>query len=96
MKITLLLAIGLFSIATINAQNINDNKVSFSYTQLPLIKIDEAFNTYEVRVQHGYQQANQDSLQFFQLRQQAALENYERAIIQYEAQKKFHGATPSK
>ncbi|MGB0914440.1 MAG: hypothetical protein ACPGVI_00135 [Crocinitomicaceae bacterium] len=88
MKKTLLLALGLFSIATINAQIINDNKVSFSYTQLPLIKIDEAFNTYEVRVQHGYQQANQDSLQFFQMRQQAALENYERAIIQYEAQRK--------
>ena len=88
MKKILLLVIVFLSIVNINAQTINDNKVSFTYTQLPLIKIDEAFNTYEVRVQHGYQQANQDSLQLFQMRQQAALENYEREIMQYEAQKK--------
>lgn len=88
MKKLLLLTLGLISVATVDAQTINDNKVSFSYVQLPLIQIDPAFNTYEIRVEHGYQQANSDSLEFFQLRQQAALENYERAIITYESQRK--------
>lgn len=86
MKKLLLFTISLISIASIQAQTINDNKVSFSYIQLPLIQIDKALNTYEIRVEHGYQQANSDSLEFFQLRQQVALENYERALITYESQ----------
>lgn len=86
MKKILLLTFGLISMAALEAQTINDNKVSFSYIQLPLIQIDPAFNTYEIRVEHGYQQANSDSLELFQLRQQVARENYERAIITYDSQ----------
>ncbi len=66
------------------AQNINDNKVSIAYTQLPLIKIDEAFKKYEVRVEHAYQSANEDSLMLFQARQDAAMQQFERLRIQYQ------------
>ena len=59
------------------AQNIDDNKVRFEYIQLPSIVIDEAYDTYEVVVEHGYQQANQDSILLNEARQKLAMDMYE-------------------
>ena len=67
-----------------NAQNINDNKVSFSYIQLPLIKIDDGLTKYEVRVTHGYLDANKDSLALHEARKKEALESFERALLTYQ------------
>ena len=82
---TILLSVSILclSIAT-SAQNINDNNVSFSYIQLPLIKIDEAYQTYDVQVIHSYKSANEDSLLLFNARKNAALQQFERDRIRYQ------------
>lgn len=64
-------------------QNINDNKVSFGFTQLPLIKIKPAFRNYEVRVNHLYKAANDDSLTAYADRIAAAEEHYNNAKANY-------------
>ena len=84
MKRTVLIASFLCSLNIGFSQNINDNKVSFNYTQLPLLKIDKAFNSYEVRVVHSYKSANEDSLLLFQARQDAAMQDFERRRIRYQ------------
>ena len=61
------------------AQNINDNKVNFNYIQLPLIKVKDAFQTYETRVAHGYAASNEDSLTLLALRK----EQYEAEFTTY-------------
>lgn len=63
-----------------NAQNIDDNKVNFPYIQLPLQKVNPQFTTYEVRVNHLYTAANNDSLMVYNARQEAAKKTYD---IQY-------------
>ena len=73
---TLLLGSG-----AVKAQNIGDNKVTFQYIQLPKIKIDDKFNAYEVRVEHAYKDANQDSLAMHEMRKQAALTRYEQELV---------------
>jgi len=60
-------------------QNINDNKVNFNYIQLPLIKVKDAFQTYETRIAHGYLASNKDSLTMLAMRK----EQYEAAFISY-------------
>ena len=84
MKRILLIASFLGCLSIGFGQNINDNKVSFSYIQLPLIKIDDAFDTYEVRVSHAYKSANEDSLLLFQARQDAAMQEFERRRVRYQ------------
>ncbi|MFZ9028025.1 MAG: hypothetical protein ACO2Z9_03365 [Crocinitomicaceae bacterium] len=69
------------------AQNIGDNKVTFQYIQLPKIKIDDKFNAYEVRVEHAYKDANQDSLAMHEMRKQAALTRYEQELVIYHRMK---------
>ncbi len=69
------------------AQNIGDNKVNFQYIQLPKIKIDDKFNTYEVRVEHAYKDANQDSLAMHEMRKQAAITVYEQELVVYRRMK---------
>lgn len=69
------------------SQNINDNKVSFQYTQLPLIKVEKAYQTYETRVEHGYLESNKDSLANYELRKEAAQKNYEQAYANYKLRK---------
>ena len=68
----------------LNAQNINDNKFSFQYTQLPMIKVDDRFSTYELRIEHAYQQANQDSTNQYNARQQAIQNTLEMQLTRYQ------------
>lgn len=67
-----------------SAQNINDNKFSFQYTQLPMIKVDSRFTNYELRIEHAYQQANQDSTNQFNARQQAIQNTLEMLQTRYQ------------
>ncbi len=60
-------------------QNINDNRVSFTFTQFPMVNIEQPFQTYEIRVEHAYEQSNQDSLTLLQ----AKKVNYEQAFLEY-------------
>jgi len=64
-------------------QNINDNKVSFSFIQLPSVKIDEDYSQYSMTVLHSYAEANEDSLSVFEFRKQAALQQFEIAAVNY-------------
>lgn len=66
-----------------SAQIIDDNKVRFDYIQLPNIVIDESYDTYEVIVEHGYQQANQDSILLNEARQKLAMDAYEAELAWY-------------
>ena len=70
MKRLYFILIVLFVGQTAFAQNINDNKVSFNYIQLPLIEVKEAFQTYETRITHGYLESNKDSLTMLQMRKE--------------------------
>lgn len=69
-------------------QNIDDNKVSFQYIQLPLQKINPAFTNYEVRVVHSYKKSNEDSLAVLQQRKEIADKLYKTQYDQWLAQKK--------
>lgn len=83
MKTLLLIVsfIGSFSIAF--GQMIDDNKIQFTYTQLPYYKIDAPFTKYDVKVVHGYEQSNQEVLAAHELNKKAALDIYEQAMIQH-------------
>lgn len=78
-KITLLLVFSCVFLG-IKAQNIDDNKISFPFIQLPLQKVNPQFTTYEVRVNHVYATANNDSLVVYNARKEAAQKSYD---IQY-------------
>jgi hypothetical protein len=78
-KITLLL-LAFMTIGSSFAQNIDDNKVNFPYIQLPYKKINPIFTTYEVRVNHSYKNANNDSLTVYNARKEAAQKAYD---VQY-------------
>ncbi|MBL1281255.1 MAG: hypothetical protein COA33_013335 [Fluviicola sp.] len=82
MKTTFTLAILFLSLSAFS-QNINDNKVTFQYTQLPLLKVDKQFQTYEMRVEHAYLESNKDSTSLFEARKAAAKQNYEVAYARY-------------
>ncbi len=79
MKKTLLFIIISFIVSFSWGQNIDDNRISFSFTQYPLINIEEDFRTYEIRVEHGYEQSNQDSLTLLE----AKKEQYARTYTEY-------------
>ena len=84
MRKILLFGLSLIICTCLNAQNINDNKVSFSYIQLPLIKIDDGLTKYEVRVSHAYLDANKDSLALHETRKTTAQESFDRALLTYQ------------
>ncbi|MDX2359639.1 MAG: hypothetical protein QNK23_02455 [Crocinitomicaceae bacterium] len=77
MKTFVLTSLFILGVSSSFGQNINDNKISFSYIQLPSIKIDEDYSKYELKIEHGYTVANEDSLSIFALRQQTALQQFE-------------------
>lgn len=87
MKKTLLIFSTLLFTGVMYAQNIADNKVNFSYIQLPKIKIDDRFTTYEVRVTHSYLEANQDSIAMTEMRRKVAMDIYQQQIAQYRKEK---------
>jgi len=70
-----LLLVGVTSVA----QNVTDNKVSFTYIQLPTNPIDARYTTFEIIILKSFEQSNQDSLNVYQIK----LDN---ANVQYESQ----------
>ena len=85
MKKILLTATLLLGLGIAHSQNINDNKMSFNYIQLPYIQIDNQFTTYQILVKHDYNQANEDSLALFNARKELAIAEFERQIVLYQS-----------
>lgn len=84
----ILLTLGaLFLFGTGFSQNINDNKFTFQYVQLPLIRIDDRFANYEIKVEHAYTAANNDSSAVFEMRQNTARMIYDQLLTNYHMQK---------
>jgi hypothetical protein len=76
-KIYLLPLALLFTSILTYAQNVDDNKVSFAYIQLPLKKLDSSIKTYKTLVNHLYKEANKDSLKMLDIRQKDELFKYQ-------------------
>ncbi|MFN5031185.1 MAG: hypothetical protein ACK5FX_03105 [Flavobacteriia bacterium] len=76
-KIYLLPLAVLFTSILTFAQNVDDNKVSFAYIQLPLKKLDSSIKTYKTLVNHLYKEANKDSLKMLEIRQKDELLKYQ-------------------
>jgi len=76
-KIYLLPLAVLFTSILTFAQNVDDNKVSFAYIQLPLKKLDSSIKTYKTLVNHLYKEANKDSLKMLENRQKDELLKYQ-------------------
>lgn len=87
MKTLLLSGMFLLIINPLFAQNINDHKVNFAYIQLPLTRIDDKFSNYEVRVNHEYQAANEDSINIQRMRDEAAMSFYQQMVVVYQRQR---------
>lgn len=83
MKQLLLATALLFTGAFSFGQNINDHKINFNYIQLPLLKIDSQFNQFNVKVEHAYRQANEDSTMLFEARRNLAMETFQIAVARY-------------
>ena len=83
MKQLLLASALLISGSAAFGQNINDHKISFNYIQLPLLKIDTQFDQYNVKVDHAYLQANEDSTIMFQARKDVAMQFFQEATTRY-------------
>ena len=79
----LLLPLLAMSFGHVNAQNIDDEKITFSYTQLPLVKIDNMYKSYEVIVEHRYEQANTDSTLLHEARQNLMMEFFQSAMTNH-------------
>ncbi len=77
MKKTLLLTIITLIASFSEAQNINDNKVTFKFTQYPMVNIEEQFKTYEIRINHGYEQSNTDSLNLLEIKKEQYARSYQ-------------------
>lgn len=87
MKTILLIASFIGSLSIAYGQIIDDNRVQFTYTQLPYFKVDNAFTKYDVKFVHGYEQSNQEILATHELNKQAALDVFEQSMIQYNRSK---------
>lgn len=70
-----------------NAQNIQDNKFRFSYTQLPSHPLKGSGNQYSVNIKEGFHQRNEDSLRLFEQRMNAYQTEVNNAITNWEASK---------
>lgn len=73
----------LLSVGAVKAQNMNDHKFSFQYIQLPYFHIDDKFTSYDLNVIHNYVNANADSTNLFQIRQDASKAVFESMMQQY-------------
>lgn len=80
----ILLPLLIISIGVLRAQNIDDNRFNFTYTQLPLIKIDNAYSSYETVVEHRYEQANTDSTLLQEAREEIMMEFFHRSMANYQ------------
>jgi hypothetical protein len=82
-KQLLLILFGGFSLFA-KAQNINDHKFSFQYVQLPMIHIDDRFKSYEIRLDHSYLKANEDSTAAFNARKIAQQQFFDQQLVRYQ------------
>lgn len=82
-----LLLVGIMLLGLAKAQNIADNKVNFSYIQLPSVKIAKSFTKYEVRAEHDYLKANEDSLSLYKARVELARKVFEEQLVLHQKQK---------
>ncbi|MBK8927707.1 MAG: hypothetical protein IPM74_17825 [Crocinitomicaceae bacterium] len=82
----LLLAAGITS--TVMAQNINDNKVSFTYIQLPTNPIASQYTQFEISVIKSFEKSNEDSLMAYQMKLDNANTQYDSQLNVWKEQKK--------
>ncbi|MFZ5552683.1 MAG: hypothetical protein ACOZCO_06180 [Bacteroidota bacterium] len=87
MKRSLLFLLGAFSVASISAQNILDEKVTFKYTQLPLVKLDGT-KEYSVQVEANVAQRNADSTAAYEQRKIAYANQLDACMDLWEQDKK--------
>jgi len=77
---------GLFMVFLGQAQNVDENRVSVSYIQLPINVINKAVKVYEVDINRSFEQANEDSLSRYQIELESAASIYEAELAQWKAQ----------
>ncbi len=77
-----------FGSFAVSAQNIADNKVTFSYIQLPTNPVDPGYSTYSIVLNRGFEMSNEDSLNIFAVRTEAASINYDALMTAWREQKK--------
>lgn len=63
-----------------SAQNIDDNFVTFNYTQLPLTTVDENLRSYRFEVVTDIEGANMDSTSTYQIRLDNAVSLYQKSM----------------
>ena len=81
----------LFAVSTLvsaSAQNISDNKVSFTYIQLPSNPIDNQYSTYDITVDRGFEMANEDSLSSYALQVNMAVNQYDSEMAVWKEQRR--------
>ncbi len=83
MKTLLLIVSFIGSFSLTFGQVINDNKIQFTYTQLPYFKLDALFTKYVVKFVHGYEQSNQEALAAHELNKAMAMSVFEQSMIQH-------------
>ena len=64
----------------IYSQNIDDNFVTFNYTQLPLINVEENYRSYDFEVMTDVEDANTDSSEMYQMRLDLAVSKYQKEM----------------
>ena len=87
MKKGLLFLFSALSLAAAS-QNVTDNKVSFTYIQLPTNPIDSKYATYEIILVKSFEKSNEDSLNAYQIKLDQANVNYEAQMNVWKEQKK--------
>jgi hypothetical protein len=87
MKRVILLCLTVISTISL-AQNVTENKLNFSYTQLPLVPISMEYTNYNIVIERNYEKANEDSLMAYQVRLEAATIAYDTEMAAWQAQKK--------
>ena len=84
----ILLLLAMSALASASAQNISDNKVSFTYIQLPSSPIDNQYTTYDIVLDRGFEMANEDSLSSYALRVDAAVNQYDSEMTVWKESKR--------
>jgi len=87
MKRSLLFLLAAFPVFALNAQNILDEKVSFKYTQLPLVKLDGS-KEYSVEIISNFTQRNTDSTAAYEQRKLAYASQLDACMDMWEQDKK--------
>ena len=70
------------------AQNVDENRVTFNYIQLPTNPINSQYKTFNVVVERKFEQANEDSLAAYQSRLQQSTMEYEALMADWRERKK--------